>query len=314
MLNAVPNISRHQREPVSRLPSTLLSTIVLNGIKLDGNLERNPALIGIDIGGTGIKGAIVHPATGALLCETMRIPTPRPATPEAVAAAVALVAEELSTHPGSPKAGSPVGVTFPGIIQHGVVRSAANVDKTWLGTHIDPLLTARLDRPVKVINDADAAGLAEARYGAGKGVSGSVLVITLGTGIGSAFIFDGKLVPNAELGHLEIDGFDAETKASAVARERDHLSWADYGVKLQRYFSHLEFLFSPELFIVGGGISIRTDEYLPSLKLRTPIVPAVFRNEAGIVGAGLHVSQLHNTTGNPCPKSMETPVKKAALR
>jgi polyphosphate glucokinase len=282
---------------------------------LDGNLERNPALIGIDIGGTGIKGAVVHPATGALLCETIRIPTPRPATPESVAAAVALVAEELSTCPVSPKAGSPVGVTFPGIIQHGVVRSAANVDKTWLETHIDPLLTARLDRPVKVINDADAAGLAEARYGAGEGVSGSVLVITLGTGIGSAFIFDGKLVPNAELGHLEIDGFDAETKASAVARERDRLSWADYGVKLQRYFSHLEFLFSPELFIVGGGISIRTDEYLPSLNLRTPIVPAVFRNEAGIVGAALHMSQMHNTAGDVRPRSVETPtVNRTALR
>ncbi|MBX7445899.1 MULTISPECIES: polyphosphate--glucose phosphotransferase [unclassified Arthrobacter] len=281
---------------------------------MDGNLERNSALIGIDIGGTGIKGAIVNPATGALLCEPIRIPTPRPATPDAVAAAVALIEEELSTFPGCPKAGSPLGVTFPGIIQHGIVRSAANVDKTWLETHIDALLTARLDRPVKVMNDADAAGLAEARYGAGEGVSGSVLVITLGTGIGSAFIFDGKLVPNAELGHLEIDGFDAETKASAVARERDRLSWADYGVKLQRYFSHLEFLFSPELFIVGGGISIRTDEYLPSLKLRTPIVPAVFRNEAGIVGAALHMSQMHNTAGYHRPRSMETPVRKAALR
>jgi polyphosphate glucokinase len=315
MLNALPNITNHQRGPVRRLPPTRLSTLVLNGIKLDENLELNAALIGIDIGGTGIKGGIVHPGTGALLCETIRIPTPRPASPEAVAEAVALVVEELSTYPGSPRAGSPVGVTFPGIIQDGVVRSAANVDKAWLETNIDPLLTARLNRPVKVINDADAAGLAEARYGGGEGVSGSVLVITLGTGIGSAFIFDGKLVPNAELGHLEIDGFDAETKASAVARERDHLSWADYGVKLQRYFSHLEFLFSPELFIVGGGISIRTDEYLPSLKLRTPIVPAVFRNEAGIVGAALHMSQVHNTPGGPRPRTLETStVKRKALR
>jgi hypothetical protein len=140
---------------------------------------------------------------------------------------------------------------------------------------------------------ADAAGLAEARYGAGEGVSGTVLVITLGTGIGSAFIFNGKLVPNAELGHLEIDGYDAESKASAVARERDGLSWTEYSVLLQRYFSHVEFLFSPELFIVGGGISKRADEYLPHMKLRTKIVPAELKNDAGIVGAALEIALKH---------------------
>ena len=165
-------------------------------------------------------------------------------------------------------------------------------------TDIDALLTARLGRPVEVINDADAAGLAEARYGAGEGVAGTVLVITLGTGIGSAFIFNGHLVPNAELGHLEIDGFDAESKASAVARERDGLSWEEYSVLLQRYFSHVEFLFSPELFIVGGGISKRADEYLPHLKLRTPIVPAELKNEAGIVGAALEIALKHKLANN----------------
>jgi polyphosphate glucokinase len=257
---------------------------------MDEQLQQNPPVIGIDIGGTGIKGGIVDPENGVLLSETIRVPTPQPATPEAVATAVALVAAELSTSPEAPEARSPVGVTFPGIIQHGVVYSAANVDKSWLHTDIDSLLTAQLSRPVKVINDADAAGLAEARHGAGKGVPGSVMVITLGTGIGSAFIFDGKLVPNAELGHLEIDGSDAETQSSAVARERNGLSWAEYSVLLQRYFSHLEFLFSPELFIVGGGISMRADDYLPNLKLRTPIVPAVLRNEAGIVGAAIDIA------------------------
>lgn len=266
-----------------------MPTPVLNGSSMDEMLQQNPPLIGIDIGGTGIKGGIVDPKSGILLSETIRVPTPQPATPEAVTAAVAVVVAELSTSPQAPEARSPVGVTFPGIIQHGVVHSAANVDKSWLHTDIDSLLTAQLSRPVKVINDADAAGLAEARYGAGKGVTGSVLVITLGTGIGSAFIFDGKLVPNAELGHLEIDGFDAETQSSAVARERNGLSWAEYSVLLQRYFSHVEFLFSPELFIVGGGISMRADEYLPRLKLRTPIVPAVLRNEAGIVGATIDI-------------------------
>jgi polyphosphate glucokinase len=261
--------------------------------KKDDKTAKNEPLIGIDIGGTGIKGGVVDLKKGKLLGDRVRIPTPQPATPEAVAEVVALVVKELSTQAHAPAPDSPVGVTFPGIIQHGVVLSAANVDKSWLNTDIDALLTERLDRPVEVINDADAAGLAEARYGAGKGVSGTVLVITLGTGIGSAFIFDGKLVPNAELGHLEIDGFDAETKASAVARERDQLSWEEYSVLLQRYFSHVEFLFSPELFIVGGGISKRSDEYLPRLKLRTPIVPALLKNDAGIVGAAAEIALKH---------------------
>jgi polyphosphate glucokinase len=169
---------------------------------------------------------------------------------------------------------------------------AGNVDKSWVNTDVDALFTQVLGRDVHVINDADAAGLAEVRYGAGKGIMGTVLVITLGTGIGSAFIFDGKLVPNAELGHLEIDGHDAETRASAVARERDGIDWDEYAVRLQRYFSHVEFLFSPELFIVGGGISKRSSEYLPSLQLRTPIIPAQLKNHAGIVGGALQAALL----------------------
>lgn len=261
--------------------------------KKDEKTHKHPALIGIDVGGTGIKGGIVDLKKGKLIGDRFRVPTPQPATPASVAEVVAQIVEELSGRPEAPEPGSPVGVTFPGIIQHGVVLSAANVDKSWLETDIDGLLTKRLGRPVEVINDADAAGLAEARYGAGAGVNGTVLVITLGTGIGSAFIFDGKLVPNAELGHLEIDGFDAETKASAVARERDGLSWEEYSVLLQRYFAHVEFLFSPELFIVGGGISKRSDEYFPHLKLRTKIVTAELKNDAGIVGAALEVALHH---------------------
>ncbi|HET6240391.1 MAG TPA: ROK family protein [Arthrobacter sp.] len=261
--------------------------------KKDEKSKKNAPLIGIDIGGTGIKGGIVDLKKGKLIGERVRIPTPQPSTPESVIEAVAQVVAQLSARPEAPAADSHVGVTFPGIIQHGVVHSAANVDKSWLETDIDALLTARLGRPVQVINDADAAGLAEARYGAGEGVSGTVLVITLGTGIGSAFIFNGKLVPNAELGHLEIDGYDAETRASAVARERLGLSWEEYSVLLQRYFSHVEFLFSPELFIVGGGISKRADEYLPRLKLRTRIVPAELKNDAGIVGAALDIALQH---------------------
>ncbi len=261
--------------------------------KKDEKSKKNAPLIGIDIGGTGIKGGIVDLKKGKLIGDRVRFPTPQPSTPESVAEVVAQVVAELTARPDAPDASSPVGVTFPGIIQHGVVHSAANVDKSWLEADIDAMLTARLGRPVEVINDADAAGLAEARFGAGEGIAGTVLVITLGTGIGSAFIFDGKLVPNAELGHLEIDGFDAETKASAVAREREGLSWEEYSVLLQRYFSHVEFLFSPELFIVGGGISKRSNEYLPHLKLRTPIVPAELKNDAGIVGAAIEIALKH---------------------
>lgn len=247
-------------------------------------------VIGIDIGGTGIKGGIVNLEKGKLVGDRFRIDTPQPATPAAVAKVVGAIVAELMTREDAPDKDAPVGVTFPAIIAHGVARSAANVDKSWVGTDVDALLTEELGRDVQVMNDADAAGLAEARYGAGKGVKGTVLVITLGTGIGSAFIFNGKLVPNAELGHLEIDGADAETKASAAARERDDLSWEEYAVRLQRYFSHVEFLFSPELFIIGGGISKRSEDYLPQLKLQTRIIPAQLQNNAGIVGGALQAA------------------------
>jgi polyphosphate glucokinase len=266
---------------------------------LDEKSHKNTPVIGIDIGGTGIKGGIVNLKEGQLLGEPFCLPTPQPATPEAVIDSVARVVSELSARSEAPVPDFPVGVTFPGIIQHGVVRSAANMDQRWLNTNIDALLTARLARPVEVINDADAAGLAEARYGAGAGIAGTVLVITLGTGIGSAFISDGKLVPNTELGHLEIDGHNAESNASAVARERAGLSWDEYSLVLQRYFSHIEFLFSPELLIVGGGISQRAHDFLPNLKLRTPIVPAVLRNEAGIIGAADEAASDHQKIPTP---------------
>ena len=254
-----------------------------------------PPLIGIDIGGTGIKGGIVDLASGALLGKPLCVATPQPATTGPVAEAVALIADKLSAS-SELAANSPIGVTFPGIIKQGVVLSAANMDKSWLNEDISALLTNRLGRAVEVLNDADAAGLAETHYGAGAGVCGSVLMITLGTGIGSAFIVDGRLVPNSELGHLEIDGFKAEVRASAVARERHGLSWDEYSSLLQRYFSHLEHLLSPELFIVGGGISQRARDYLPKLQLRTPIVPALLLNDAGIVGAAFNVNQQHRPT------------------
>jgi len=243
--------------------------------------------IGIDIGGTGIKGGIVDLKKGKLVGERFRIPTPQPATPGTVAEVVAQVVAELDTREGAPGLDTPVGVTFPSIVVDGVTLSAANVDKSWIGTDADALFTRVLGRPVHLMNDADAAGLAEARYGAGKDTDGVVMTITLGTGIGSALVMDGKLVPNTELGHLELDGHNAESQASASARERLGLDWDEYAVKLQRYFGHLEFIFTPRLFIVGGGISKRSEDFLPQLSLKTPIVPAKLKNNAGIVGAAL---------------------------
>ncbi|MEW1813328.1 polyphosphate--glucose phosphotransferase [Pseudarthrobacter phenanthrenivorans] len=254
-------------------------------------------LIGIDIGGTGIKGGIVDARRGRLSGEPFRVPTPQPATPEAIAGAVTVVVAELSARTDAPSTQSPVGVTFPGIIRHGVAHSAANLDAGWINVDIEQHLAARLGRRVEVINDADAAGLAEAQFGAGSGVGGPVLIITLGTGIGSAFIFNGQLIPNTELGHLVIDGAGAETKASAVARERNGHTWDEYSVLLQRYLSHVEFLFSPELFVIGGGISVRAHEYLPKLKLRTPILPAILGNDAGIVGAVTKITMIDETLG-----------------
>lgn len=243
--------------------------------------------IGVDIGGTGIKGGIVDLTTGKLIGERFRIDTPKPSVPESVAEVVAEIVAELDKRDEAPGPDTPVGVTFPAIIHHGVARSASNVDKSWIGTDADALFTKHLGRPVHVINDADAAGLAEVHFGAGLDVAGTVLVITLGTGIGSALFHDGVLIPNLELGHLELDSAVAESRASASARKREDLSWDDYAVRLHRFFSHVEFLFSPSLFIIGGGISKRADDYLPQLSVNTPITVARSKNNAGIVGAAL---------------------------
>jgi polyphosphate glucokinase len=236
---------------------------------------------GIDIGGSGIKGAPVDLAAGAFAAERLRIPTPTPSTPGAVADVVA----QLVDHFGDAVGPLPIGVTFPAVIQHGVARTAANIDPAWVNTDVDALFTARLRREVHVVNDADAAGVAEARFGAAKDVPGVVLVTTLGTGIGSALLVDGRLVPNTELGHLELDGCDAERRASDAARDRDQLSWEKWAKRLQRYFTHLEGLFWPDLIVVGGGVSKKSERFLPLLDLRTPIVPAGLLNDAGIVGA-----------------------------
>lgn len=238
---------------------------------------------GVDIGGSGIKGAPVDLATGAFAAERNRIPTPQPSTPEAVADVVAEVVRSFGAASGS----LPVGVTFPAVIQHGVAMTAANVDKSWISTDVDSLLTTRLGREVHVVNDADAAGYAETRYGAAKAVRGVVLVVTLGTGIGSALIVDGVLVPNTEFGHIEVGGKDAESRAADSVRDAEGLSWSDWSKRLQKYFRTIENLVWPDLIIVGGGVSKKSEKFLPLLDLRTPIVPAGLLNDAGIIGAAL---------------------------
>lgn len=220
---------------------------------------------------------------------------PQPATPEACAAVVAQIVEELQGRELAPLPDSAIGIDFPAIVKNGVALSAANVDPSWIGTNLEDTMSKALGgRIVYALNDADAAGLAEATYGQGRDKNGLLAVITLGTGIGSALINNGQLIPNTELGHLEIDGHDAETRASARAREVHELSWKKYGKRLHRYFSHVEMLFSPDLFIIGGGISKNPEKFVPHLegKLRTPMVMAALRNNAGIVGSALWASGM----------------------
>jgi polyphosphate glucokinase len=240
---------------------------------------------GIDFGGSYIKGAPVDLVVGDFAAERVRVATPCESTPNNVRD---VFVDLLSRFPGCMGA---VGVTVPGVVCHGVVRSAANIDKAWIDRDADQLLMEATGRDVHVVNDADAAGLAEVRYGAAKGRSGLVIVTTLGTGIGSALVHDGVLVPNAELGHLEVDGHDAETRAANSVREREGLSWEQWAERLTRYYRALEMLFTPDLFVVGGGVSASSEEFLPLLDLNTEIVPATLRNRAGIVGAALYAAE-----------------------
>lgn len=237
--------------------------------------------IGIDIGGTGIKGAVVNLKNGSLIGERVRHETPAGGKPLDIAKVVA----HLITQLPDAKSDMLVGICFPAIVRNGITMSAANVSKEWIGLDADALFTKVLGRPVHVINDADAAGVAEIKFGAGQDVEGLVMMTTLGTGIGTALFMNGKLVPNAELGHLEIEGVDYEGKASFAAKERENLSWSDWAKRLQVYYSTLERLFTPDLIIVGGGVSKQHEEFLPMLKLNAPIVPAIKRNNAGILGA-----------------------------
>jgi len=236
-------------------------------------------VLGIDVGGTGIKGAPVDLENGKLLAERVKLDTPHPSTPEAVAATVA----KLTTGFGWT---GPAGITFPGVVVDGVVMTAANVDEHWIGTNARELFSKTTGLNVGVINDADAAGLAEMTYGIGAGEKGTVLMLTLGTGIGSALFVDGILVPNTEFGHIEIHGKEAESRASEAIREEENLTWGKWAGRVDHYLEHMERLLSPKLIIIGGGISRKSDKFLPLLTgLRARVVVAAMQNDAGIVGA-----------------------------
>lgn len=242
-------------------------------------------ILGIDIGGSGIKGAPVDIENGTLMAERHRIPTPQPSLPDSVGDVVAEIVQHFDWK-------GPVGCTFPAVIKDGVAFSAANVDKSWIGTDGETLIRKKTGCPTVLVNDADAAGMAEMEFGAGRGEMGVVIMLTLGTGIGSALFINGTLVPNTELGHLEIRGKDAETRASDRAREEKDLSWEQWAERLDEFFQRVEFLFSPDLLIIGGGVSKKADKFLPLLHTRARMVPAQLLNDAGIVGAALAARTL----------------------
>jgi polyphosphate glucokinase len=235
---------------------------------------------GVDIGGSGIKGCLVDLEIGQLVGERVRIETPQPSQPDPVYGVVAKIVESFGWE-------ERIGVTFPGVMKHGVAHTAANVDKSWIGTDVDAGLEQLIPGSVVTLNDADAAGIAEMRYGAGRDQSGVVLMLTFGTGIGSALFVDGHLVPNTEFGHIQVDGEDGERRASAAAREREKLDYPTWARRVDRYLDVLEAGLWPDLIIVGGGVSKKAHKWVPLLTTRTPIVPAQLQNDAGIVGAAL---------------------------
>ncbi|MFJ4624318.1 polyphosphate--glucose phosphotransferase [Streptomyces sp. NPDC088812] len=244
-------------------------------------------IFGVDIGGSGIKGAPVDLDQGDLAQERCKVLTPHPATPESVADGVKQVVDHFGWT-------GPVGLTFPGVVTGGsTIRTAANVDKGWIDVDARALFSERLGGlPVTVVNDADAAGVAEVAFGAGRDRSGTVILLTFGTGIGSALFVDGVLVPNTELGHLELHGHDAEKRASSKAKEDGDLSWEQWAHRVQKYLAHVEMLFSPELFVIGGGVSRKAQKFLPLIEgIKAEIVPAQLQNNAGIVGAAMRAAK-----------------------
>ncbi|MCP1387214.1 ROK family protein [Corynebacterium sp. TA-R-1] len=241
--------------------------------------------VGVDVGGSGIKGAVVDLTTGEFVGERVKIATPKPATPDAVAAVVADVVREL-------KWDGPVGVALPSVIKHQIAVTAANIDKSWIGTNVHDLLARHLGaRQIAVLNDADAAGLAEVAFGEEDAKRGAVIFLTFGTGIGSAFFADGRLFPNTELGHLLIDGRDAEHLASSAVKDAEDLSYPEWATRVDTVLKEFDRLFNPAAFVVGGGISRKADRWVPHLTVDVPVIPAKLRNRAGIVGAAMAVRE-----------------------
>ncbi|MGX5656923.1 polyphosphate--glucose phosphotransferase [Geodermatophilus nigrescens] len=249
---------------------------------------------GVDIGGSGIKGCLVDLEAGTLIGERMRVETPQPSLPEAVYDVVAGIVSSFGWT-------GRIGCTYPGVMKKGVAHTAANMDKSWIGTDVDGGLTALVPGTVETLNDADAAGLAEMRYGAGRGRDGVVLMLTFGTGIGSALFVDGHLVPNTEFGHIQVDGHDGERRASAAVREREELSYPEWAARVDRYLDVLEGGLWPDLIIVGGGVSKKAHKWVPLLTTRTPVVPAELQNDAGIVGAALAAAERIEARGTEAP-------------
>lgn len=241
-------------------------------------------ILGIDVGASGIKGAIVDVKKGNLITERFRVPTPVPSKPKAVAKAIADVTEHFEWK-------GLIGVGFPSIIQNGVAKTAANIDKKWIGTNVQKLISKATGCPVSVRNDADVAGIAELQFGAGKGKKGTIILITIGSGLGSAVFTDGKLLPNSELGHLKFKGMIAEHYAADSIRKKLELSWEDWGTRFNEYLLHLELLFSPDLIILGGGASKKFEKYKNLFTINCPVVPAKLLNHAGIIGAACLASE-----------------------
>lgn len=242
-------------------------------------------VLGIDIGGSGIKGALVDVNTGEIKTERYRLETPEGARPKDVAGTIAQIVKKFDCN-------GPVGMGFPSVVIHGVCYSAANIDASWIGTNVNELVGKTIGMPVFTVNDADAAGMAEMRFGAGQSIDrGVVIVLTIGTGIGSAVFTDGHLVPNTELGHLEIRGKDAEKRASDAARKRKKLSWEEWAERFQEYLETVEKLFSPDLIILGGGASKESERYLAHFSTRAKIIPAQLLNQAGIIGAAIYAKE-----------------------
>ncbi len=242
--------------------------------------------LGIDIGGTGVKGAVVDIKKGVFVTDRLRIETPQPATPEAVTDVVAQIVKHFDWD-------GRVGCTFPGVVMHGTVHTAANLDKAWVGLDAEKMMGKATGLHVSVMNDADAAGVGEQVFGAARKDAGVVLMVTLGTGIGTALLYHGELVPNTEFGHLVLNGQDAEKYAAESVRDREALSWEEWAGRLTEYFTMLEDLVWPDLFVIGGGISKEPDPWMPLIKCRTKMVPARLRNKAGIIGAALQAERRH---------------------